>query len=65
MNNLASRKLAMGVVSVVVIGLNSRLGLGLTAADVSAIVTIAVSAIGSQGAIDFLKSWLNKSGGPQ
>lgn len=62
MNNLASRKLVMGVVSVVVIGLDSRLGLGLTEVDVYSITAIAISAIGSQGAVDFLKSWLNKGG---
>lgn len=56
MSNLASRKLLIALASVVVIGLNRKFALGLSDADVAAIVTIAGTGIGVQGTIDVLNS---------
>jgi len=60
MNKLTSRKFLTGVVSILVIGLNNRLGLGLDDAGVAAIVTIATTGIGTQTAIDALERWFSR-----
>lgn len=60
MNNLASRKLVMGVVSVLALALNKKFALGLDDAAIAAIVTIATTGIGSQAAVDLLNSYFSK-----
>jgi len=52
-----SRKLAAGVVAILLIALNNRLGLGLDAGQLDWIGTLALSVIGSQGAVDVLRGW--------
>lgn len=49
---LFSRKLFVAVASIATIGLNQRLQLGITPEGVSAIVTIAVTALTGQAGID-------------
>jgi hypothetical protein len=61
-NNLASRKLVMGVVSVLAVALNKKFSLGLDDAAIAAIVTIATTGIGSQAAVDLLNAYASKSG---
>ena len=64
MNNLVSRKLVMGVVSVLALALNKKFSLGLDDAAIAAIVTIATTGIGSQAAVDLLNAYAKKSGEP-
>ena len=64
MNNLASRKLVMGLVSVLALALNKKFALGLDDAAIAAIVTIATTGIGSQALVDLLNAYATKSGAP-
>lgn len=57
-DNLASRKMVISVVAVLAIALNAKLNLGLDKEGIAAIVTVATTGIGTQGAIDMLNSWL-------
>jgi hypothetical protein len=71
-SNLASRKLVAGILAILAIALNARMGLGLTDAEVTSIRDIALAVIGSQAGVDLagkavpvVASWLSgRSGAP-
>ncbi len=56
MSSLVSRKLVAGIVAILVVGLNARMGLGLTDQEIQAIQTIALAVIGAQGSADLATS---------